>query len=179
MQMWQWLVVAASALTLIMMIVNTINVSTLQNEVSSLKNAGTSPPQDIESLLMRGQSGEKVPKKAYLLNIGLPEGDTSDSEDAEETVKIIVQATDDPTDAAAFFADLKIQRIKYVYRPDNNNVFEAMLPASATLGTSFEITLTPVSGQLGSKFAPLGLTATGKWTTVIGLPRQLVPTVAA
>ena len=179
MQMWQWLVVAASALTLIMMIVNTINVSTLQNEVSSLKNAGTSPPQDIESLLMRGQSGEKVPKKAYFLKIGLPEGDTSDTQDAEETIKIMVQATDDPTDAAAFFDDLKIHRIKYVYRPDNNNVFEAMLPDSATKEAPFEITLMPVSGQPGSKFAPLGLTATGKWTTVIGLPTELLPTVAA
>ncbi len=158
--------IAVSLATLVMVIINFVQVEHLKKQANAVSESGGSSDrtQDIESLLVRGENGNKMPKKAYWVKMTPVSAATTT---AKEVIKIDTGDAVKATDGDAFMKDIESGRIALIYRPDHNIIFKATKQPAAV----DQIVLEHINGQTGLVFAPQGSSTTaGALTTIIGLP---------
>lgn len=155
----------AFALVLIGCIVNATMISQLRSQVASASNNVTFP--ETESLLIRGEGGDLVPKKAYWVKV---EPDANPGSDTEE-LRVSQSDDDGDTDGKAFDADVSSGRVRYLYRPDQRTVF-------SVTRTAGKFMVSPLSEGFESlRLAPAGMSSARK-LTLVGLPQALVTATA-
>ena len=163
--MLQWgLFAVLLTITLIVVIVNATRIERIRADLDSKSLEFVMP--EIESLLIRGEGGDRIPKKAYWVTI-LP--DHNPNSDVEELRVATGDETRD-TDGQAFDADVASRRIRYVYRADQRSIFSIER-------TSGKFMVRPVSTGNKLRLAPAGMTEPRK-VTLIGLPQSLITSSA-
>lgn len=176
--MWLWLFLLLSAASFVVMIINSLKISNF-NHTTGSGSASTSLLQTeeikveskaskIESLLIRGQSGNKLPKTAYWI---LASAKTNaDSKDMILTIKL-----EKFTDGSRFLTDVETGRIGYIFSPGINVIFKAVLsPVQRDdRGIYKDITLTAVNAADSTPPDEV-FGASEKPITVIGVPAALM-----
>ena len=153
------------ALVLIVVIVNATRIERIRSDMASSGDKYVLP--EIESLLIRGEGGERVPKKAYWLKVN---PDANPASDVEELSIVSGDGSGD-TDAVAFETDVSSGRVRYVYRPDQRSMFSVERSAGKYL-------VRPVSSSAsGLRLVPPGMSEPRK-ATLVGLPVSLVSATA-
>lgn len=160
-----WLFLLFSAGSLLVMIINQLKISNFAGDVSVAKKAETQVDDKasrIESLVIRGQDGNKLPKSAYWLLVSV-EGDKIRIKDAGFT------------DYDRFLSDIENGRVAYLYRAGGRNVIFGAKKGDLVAGIYRQIELIPVDGtstvaeafgdgKNDTRYLPM---------TVIGLPAEL------
>jgi hypothetical protein len=162
-----WLFLLFSAGSLLVMIINQLKIRNFTGAADVAKKAESQVDDKasrIESLVIRGQDGNKLPKSAYwvLANV---EGD-----------KLKVKIEDNITDSGRLVSGIESGRIAYLYRAGGRNViFGAKLFGDTVAGIYRYIELVPVDG----KTTVLDAFGNGKIDdrslpmTLIGFPAEL------
>ena len=161
----KWGIVAVMvAVILIVVIVNATRIQRIRADVDGASEPVVVP--EVESLLIRGESGDRIPKKAYWLTVHPDPNPESDPE------QLVVAHGDDSADSdgQAFDADVGSRRIRYVYRADQRSVFSIERSAGKYL-------VRPVSSSSALRLAPPGMTEPRKMT-LVGLPESLITATA-
>ena len=153
-----------TAVVLVLSIVNATRIERIRSDVDNSSGGAAFP--ETESMLIRGESGKRIPKKAYWVNV---HPDPNPSSDKEE---LSIDKTGQDTDGAQLENDVLSQRVRYVYRADQRALFAITKEGS-------KLHVTPVaSGSTAVRFVAPGTSGPSKMT-IIGLPEALVTATAS
>lgn len=161
----KWGIIAVMvAIILIIVIINATRIERIRSDVNGSSDKVVMP--EVESLLIRGESGDRIPKKTYWLTVHPDPNPESDPE------HFVVAHGDDSadTDGQAFDADVGTRRIRYVYRADQRSIFSIERSAGKFL-------VRPVSSSSALRLAPPGMNEPRKMT-LVGLPESLITATA-
>lgn len=159
--------VVTGLLVVVVMVVSIINatrIERIRTDVNTASNRVSLP--ETESMLIRGESGDRLPKKAYWLKVNPDPNPTSD----KEVLDIDHGDNSRDTDGTQFDADVINLRVRYVYRADQRAMFSIRKEGG-------QLILEPLSSS-SLRFVTPGTTEPKKMT-VIGLPEALVTATAS
>ena len=154
------------AVTLILSIVNATRVENLRTDLNNASGKVTLP--ETESVLIRGASGRRLPKKAYWVEVHPPPASAPGLQSGEEELAI---GDGSDTDGSRFDTDVLNGRITHVYRADQRTMFSVRKEGG-------KLIVTPVGPAAGVQFVEPG-TAAPRKMTIIGLPEALVTATAS
>lgn len=161
----KWGIVAVMmAIILIVVIVNATRIQRIRADLDGKSSDRVLP--EVESLLIRGESGDRIPKKAYWVTV---HPDPNPESDIEQLLVAHGDGSAD-TDGQAFDADVGNRRIRYIYSADQRAIFSIEL-------TSGKYMLRPVSSS-SLRLVPRGMSEPRKMT-LVGLPESLVTATAS
>lgn len=152
------------AIILIVVIVNATRIERIRSDVNTSSRQFVMP--EVESMLVRGEGGDRIPKKAYWLTVNPDPNPESDS----EKLDVALGDGSADTDGQDFDADVLSRRVRYVYRADQRSIFSIEPSAGKYL-------VSPVSSSSALRLTPPGMTEPRKMT-LIGLPESLITATA-
>lgn len=158
-----WLFLLFSAGSLMVMIINQLKITNFTGAVDVAKKTDAQVDDKasrIESLVIRGQDGTKLPKSAYWV-LAKAEGD-----------KLQVKINDRISDGDRLGSDIESGRIAYLYRAGGRNVIFGAKLGSVVAGIYRLIELVPVDGTTAVADA-FGSDARSLPMTLIGFPAEL------
>jgi hypothetical protein len=172
--MWLWVFLLLSATSFVVMIINSLKISNFNHTTGTASLLQTaeikveSKASKIESLLIRGQAGNKLPKTAYWI---IARADTN----ADSKEMILKMKLEPFTDSSRFLTDVETGRVGYIFSPGINVIYKAVLSTvqSDEKGIYKDITLTAANAADSTPPAEV-FGASEKAITVIGVPSALL-----
>lgn len=158
-----WLFLLFSAGSLLVMIINQLKIRNFTGAVDVAKKAETQVDDKasrIESLVVRGQDGTKLPKTAYWV-LANAEGDN-----------LRLKIEDRITDSGRLVSNIESGRIAYLHRAGGRNVIFGAKLGDIVAGIYRRIELVPVDGTTAVADA-FGSDTRSLPMTVIGFPAEL------
>lgn len=162
---WRAAYVLLATATLVGMLINWVRIGKLDAAIVAVAATEEAErPDEIESILLRGINGDKMPKIAYWLRVYSEDGKSLDL--TRTTPVEILRVYEDEAYYPLFLADF-ISRVRYIYRTDQNVLFRITESESDYDSPYGRFELTPTTTTVVRFLDP---SRAPEYMTIIGVP---------
>ena len=159
---WRAAYVLLASATLVGMLINWVRIGKLDAAVVAVAATEAERPDEIESILLRGINGDKMPKTAYWLRVASDDGESFDGTPVE-----ILRVYNDDAYSPLFDDDFVKKDIRYIYRTDQNVLFR-IIQAKTDFNSPYgRFELTPTTTTVVRFLDP---SRAPEYMTIIGVP---------